>query len=61
MILAVVPAALGDDPSRLYALITWPLLLAMVLRAVLAVAPARRVPVDVLALVAGVSIPPVFV
>jgi hypothetical protein len=60
LVLAVVPCAFGEDQTRVYALITWPLLLAMTLRAAPQVAPRRLRGVTWLALGLGLVLPPIY-
>jgi hypothetical protein len=60
MVLAVVPSALGEDQTRVYANITWPLLFALILLAGPMFSRAEIARTNGLALVAGIAIPPIF-
>jgi hypothetical protein len=61
LVVAVIPCALGEDQTRVYALVTWPLLLAIVLRAGPLLSGAQRRRANGLSLVAGLIIPPIYI
>jgi hypothetical protein len=57
---ALIPCALGEDQTRIYANITWPLILAITLRAGPLLRRRSRRAMTALALAAGLVIPPIY-
>jgi hypothetical protein len=58
--LPLVPTAITEDQSRVYAIVTWPIVLALLMTAVPALSVRQMRSIGIGALVLGLAIPPVF-
>lgn len=60
LVLPLVPTAITEDQSRVYAIVTWPIVLALVVTTAPALTVRQMRSIGVGALVLGLAIPPVF-
>jgi len=60
MVVPLVPTAITEDQSRVYAIVTWPIVLALIVTTAPALTARQMRSIGVAALVLGLVIPPVF-
>lgn len=60
LVLPLAPTAITEDQSRVYAVVTWPIVLALVVVSVPALSARQMRSIAIGALVLGLAIPPVF-